>query len=135
MFHRQTLPVTVIVLVLLVSYSQAWVITLFEHKDHRGLSVDVHGVDGKCVNVPGGWNDHTSSINSNGRCFLLYEGANCSGRTVKISEPTRRGESGCPRHNDLRACFQSIFNYRARGGDWTTVSFSFNDALSSVRLC
>ncbi len=129
MFHRQTLPVTVIVLVLLVSYSQAWVITLFEHNDHRGLSIDVHVEGNNCDNMPHSWNDHTSSINSHGRCFLLYENVNCGGIEVKISMPTNIGAYGCPRHNELGCCFKKPF------WKYHFIPFDFNDKLSSLRLC
>jgi len=57
MRQKRTLHVTVIVQVLLVSCNQAWVITQYEHKSHRGDSIHVNVEGNNCANVPHGWKD------------------------------------------------------------------------------
>ena len=109
--------------------SEAQTITLFEHNDHQGESISLHVNGNNCINMPHEWNDRTSSINSHGQCFLIYEHANCDGQLMKIQDGApsiKINEGRCLRHNSLSDCQYRPF-YK-----WFLPSFKSNIILMTI---
>jgi len=80
-------------------------ILLFEDINFRGIQVS-YELGQSCVNIQGRANDRTSSVDTKGDCFLLYEHTNCRGRFHRANQTI----------DDLS-------------------SVNFNDSVSSLRRC
>ena len=81
----------------------------YEHAYHEGDSnAWILKKNEECTNFAG-FNDRISSINTNGRCAVLFEDFDCQGRSMRAAP----GE-GC--HYNLADC-------------------DFNDIASSMRAC
>ena len=102
-------------IVLLSMFAQAHRITLYQHMRSRGNIYDLHSNSGQCVNVVGHFNDRTSSVNTHGQCFYLYEHRDCTGQRVEVS---------------VRISNQCNHGLLSRCG-----AINFNDRLTSVRAC
>ncbi|CAF1079948.1 unnamed protein product [Adineta steineri] len=77
------LSVLMVMVLSFIDVSLSARIELFEHNNHRGRKVD-HSYgddDHSCHNLPGWANDKTTSVNTHGRCFILFVDANCQGRS------------------------------------------------------
>ena len=133
---KQTLSIVIAILMLAlyVASSQADMITLYELEDHGGASIDIHTSDRKCVNVPREWNDRASSVNTNGKCFLLYEHENCKGTVMKVANYRNQLTSRCLYHNNLKDCEKKLTEDGVYNFDDFS-RFNFNDKLSSLKSC
>lgn len=49
---------------------------------------------GRCVNLPGAWNDRASSINTNENCVIVFKDSDCHGQSTHL-------EPGTPFHHHL----------------------------------
>ncbi|XP_026679480.1 uncharacterized protein LOC103509026 [Diaphorina citri] len=97
----------VTVLSVLITSGSCWRIWLFRDKDHKGGHIEMSGEG--CQNLPGDFNDRTSSVNTHGGCVRLYEHGGCTGDVRDVF-------MGSGAHNDLGA-------------------LGFNDKVTSVGNC
>ncbi|RNA44227.1 Zinc metallo ase nas-6 [Brachionus plicatilis] len=94
-----------------VTYEESWIsyfkedeelkVTLFDGKNHNGLSVDIVPIDGICREVPQYFWDKASSIKLNLNCIILFSREDCTsgGTPIRFSssksmiDPSNFGES------------------------------------------
>lgn len=107
MTSSTTLFPLLVTLACLARSSSAWRVWLYRDDNHRGGHMELSG-DG-CENLPGDFNDRTTSINTHGGCVRLYEHGGCTGRMLEVFP-------GSGAHNNLG------FN-------------DFNDVTTSVGNC
>ena len=88
-------------------YIDIYDLLIFEFHVH--LDQRVRDGDHTCFNLGHGQNDRASSINTHGRCFILFEHGDCQGRSMKVAP-----NENCNSH------FQHC---------------NFNDVTSSFKIC
>ncbi|CAF1031526.1 unnamed protein product [Rotaria sordida] len=78
----------VIIVLSCIDLSSSGWITLYQHRNYGGVmlvSRPVSNNDYKCFNLLDWMKDRGSSINTHGRCFVLFEHENCQGRSMKVT--------------------------------------------------
>jgi hypothetical protein len=85
-------------------------VKLFDN-DHHGGDSCAKNIGLECSNLPGFFNDRTTSIDTAGNCVILYEHGNCIGNSITV-----HGLSDC--HHNLGFC-----------------GLNFNDKTSSFKEC
>jgi len=66
------------------SHSGVGQVDIFQDTDYQGQHTTLDVPVGKCLGLPGGWNDAISSIDPQLACVILWEHRGCSGEAIRL---------------------------------------------------